>query len=74
MTTQPFDHNGECIHCDELGMHRADCPWLLDLIAEHDRVSAELAELTHLREQQRLATLKTVYPLDKEDKLSEPRS
>jgi chromosome segregation ATPase len=26
---QPFDHNGECRHCDEPGMHRADCPWLV---------------------------------------------
>jgi hypothetical protein len=29
----PFDHNGECVACDEQGMHRADCPWLLQLIA-----------------------------------------
>jgi Skp family chaperone for outer membrane proteins len=30
----PFDHNGECRFCDELGMHRADCPWLLDRVQE----------------------------------------
>jgi hypothetical protein len=21
----PFDHNGECVHCDELGEHADDC-------------------------------------------------
>jgi hypothetical protein len=29
--TDPWDHNGECLHCDEQGGHRADCPWLLQL-------------------------------------------
>lgn len=23
----PWDHNGECLHCDGLGEHEADCPW-----------------------------------------------
>jgi hypothetical protein len=31
----PFDHNGECRYCDELGMHRADCSWLLQLQADY---------------------------------------
>jgi hypothetical protein len=35
-TEQPFDHNGECRFCDELGMHRADCSWLLKLQADYD--------------------------------------
>lgn len=25
---QPWDHNGECLHCDGLGEHDPDCPWL----------------------------------------------
>jgi hypothetical protein len=40
MTDDPFDHNGECKFCDEQAMHRADCPWLLQLIAEHARLAA----------------------------------
>ena len=53
MTTTPWDHNGECTFCDELGMHRADCPWLLALIAERDRlreiVAAHETELADLQ-------------------------
>lgn len=43
MSDDPFDHNGECRFCDELGMHRADCKWLLQLIAEVERLRRELA-------------------------------
>jgi hypothetical protein len=25
----PFDHNGECLYCDGLGTHSADCRWLI---------------------------------------------
>ena len=25
----PFDHNGECIYCDEQGEHQKNCPWLV---------------------------------------------
>ena len=38
----PWDHNGECTYCDEQGMHRADFPWLLRLIAEVERLHAAL--------------------------------
>lgn len=31
----PFDHNAECRYCDEQAAHRADCPWLLELVREH---------------------------------------
>jgi hypothetical protein len=41
----PWDHNGECLHCDELGMHRADCPWLLAVIARVAELEAEVALL-----------------------------
>jgi hypothetical protein len=42
---QPFDHNGECTFCDELAGHRADCSWLLDLIADHARLQQAAARL-----------------------------
>lgn len=29
LSKDPFDHNGECIYCDEFEMHRPNCPWLL---------------------------------------------
>lgn len=29
----PFDHNAECLYCDEQASHAADCPWLLQLVA-----------------------------------------
>jgi hypothetical protein len=38
ISLDPFDHNGECRYCDELGMHRADCPWLLEVLAENKRL------------------------------------
>jgi hypothetical protein len=41
----PFDHNGECRFCDELGYHRADCSWLLQLMREHAMWSAGSEEL-----------------------------
>ena len=25
----PFDHNGECLICDEMGEHADDCTWLI---------------------------------------------
>jgi hypothetical protein len=28
MVKSPYDHNGECIYCDELGEHAPDCEWL----------------------------------------------
>jgi hypothetical protein len=45
VTDDPFDHNGECRYCDELGYHRADCSWLLQLIREHALWSAGSEEL-----------------------------
>jgi cell division protein FtsB len=42
---QPFDHNGECRYCDELGMHRADCAWLLEMVADHARLQKAAAML-----------------------------
>jgi hypothetical protein len=41
MIEQPFDHNGECRYCDELGMHRADCAWLVEQL----NVQAFIAQL-----------------------------
>jgi hypothetical protein len=45
MIEQPFDHNGECRYCDELGMHRADCAWLLEMVADHARLQKAAAML-----------------------------
>jgi hypothetical protein len=45
MSDDPFDHNGECRYCDELGMHRADCSWLLQLMQEHAVFAAGAEEL-----------------------------
>jgi hypothetical protein len=45
MRDDPFDHNGECRYCDELGMHRADCSWLLQLMQEHAVFAAGAEEL-----------------------------
>ena len=27
MESGPWDHNGECLHCDGLGEHTPDCPY-----------------------------------------------
>jgi hypothetical protein len=45
---QPFDHNGECTFCDEPGMHRADCPWLLQLLAEVEDLRAKVEYLQQI--------------------------
>lgn len=36
----PFDHNAECRFCDEQAMHRADCPWLVDLVENYQLLLA----------------------------------
>lgn len=38
----PFDANAECRYCDEQAMHRADCEWLLNLIAACEDVTEKL--------------------------------
>lgn len=34
--SDPWDHNGECRYCDEQGMHRADCTWLVEMLKKLD--------------------------------------
>jgi len=50
MSDDPFDHNGECRFCDEQGMHRADCPWLLELQRENAQMRNLLAAAQRRRE------------------------
>lgn len=38
----PWDHNAECRYCDEQGMHRADCSWLVALEAKVEQLEARL--------------------------------
>jgi hypothetical protein len=55
VSDDPFDHNAECTFCDEQGMHRADCPWLLQVLQEHAMWSAGVEdaarEIDRLRDQ-----------------------
>jgi hypothetical protein len=41
----PFDHNAECTYCDEQAAHRADCPWLMELLRENGRLRVALVAL-----------------------------
>lgn len=47
--TQPFDHNGECLICDELAGHRADCAWLLGLLVEIEQLQKD-SEVAQVKE------------------------
>jgi regulator of replication initiation timing len=45
MAADPWDHNGECTFCDELGAHAADCSWLLALEAEVETLHQQQLEM-----------------------------
>jgi hypothetical protein len=47
----PWDHNAECRYCDEQGMHRADCSWLMALEARVASLEAELQTANELANQ-----------------------
>jgi hypothetical protein len=81
MIEQPFDHNGECRYCDELGMHRADCAWLVeqlrlldvyragaeDAIKEIDRLHAEVKALQDGSHRLQAALVEAFYDPDPAD-------
>jgi hypothetical protein len=43
MDRNPWDHNAECRYCDEQGMHRADCEWLIDVLEQAENYQLLLA-------------------------------
>jgi hypothetical protein len=47
VSDDPFDHNAECTFCDEQAMHRADCPWLLRLIADQDTLATTIRNMSN---------------------------
>jgi len=71
-SVQPFDHNGECTHCDEHLAHRADCPWLLELInllatltTERDKLRGDLLKRSNEKRQQLITLIEIRYLCDR---------